>query len=64
MKYQVNVNVTRIAVSINGQIYGRDDTRCSQLHEGSDVTLLCEKEFQLNATPGYVCNWGKMGLNG
>ena len=53
----------RFAVQINGHTYGCDDTRCSLIRQGSEVTLLCEKEFQFNGTPGYACNWGKWGLN-
>lgn len=59
-----NSTSQRFAVVIGGKIYGCDDTRCSTLRRGSTVTLLCEEEFQLNATPGEVCNWGKEGLNG
>lgn len=47
----------------NGQHLGCDDTRCSGLKEGDDVTLLCEKVFQWNATEGWACNFGKYGLN-
>ena len=50
-------------VQIGGQTYKCDDTRCAQLHPGSDVTLLCIKEWQFNGTPGWECNWGKLGLN-
>jgi hypothetical protein len=53
----------RIAVTIRGQIYGCDDTRCAALRTGEAVTLLCAQEFETNGTPGYVCNWGKLGLN-
>ena len=50
-------------VVINGKPYKVNDTRAAQLKPGMDVTLLCEKEFQFNGTPGYDCNWGKLGLN-
>jgi hypothetical protein len=50
-------------VTVNGQNYRCDDTRCSQLRKGDKVTLMCTKSFQFNATSGYVCNWGKLGLN-
>lgn len=53
----------RFLVGINGQAYGCDDTRCSQLVKGMQVTLMCEKDFQFNGTSGFVCNWGKLGLN-
>lgn len=51
-------------VNINGNSYRCDDTRCSGLRKGDDVTLMCEKSYQFNATSGWVCNWGKLGLNG
>jgi hypothetical protein len=50
-------------VYIKGNPYMCDDTRCSNLHKGEDVTLMCEKSFQFNAVSGWVCNWGKLGLN-
>lgn len=50
-------------VQIGGQTYKCDDTRCAQLKPGSDVTLLCIKEWEFNGTPGFECNWGKLGLN-
>lgn len=51
-------------VWIGNSPYKCDDSRCGGLHSGSQVTLLCEKEFQFNApTQGFVCNWGKLGLN-
>ena len=50
-------------VVIRGQDYRCDDTRCSQLRKGEAVTLMCERQWQANGTPGYVCNWGKLGLN-
>jgi hypothetical protein len=50
-------------VAINGNTYRCDDTRCSGLVKGDDVTLMCEKSYQFNATSGWVCNWGKLGLN-
>jgi hypothetical protein len=44
--------------------YKCDDSRCIDLPKGTKVTLLCEKEFQFNApNQGYICNWGKLGLN-
>lgn len=53
----------RIAVKISGQIYGCDDTRCTELKPGDPVTLLCKPEYQWNATPGWACNWGAGRLN-
>lgn len=50
-------------VQIRGTTYKCDDTRCAQLKTGSKVTLLCIREWEFNGTPGYECNWGKMGLN-
>jgi hypothetical protein len=52
-------------VYLNGNPYKCNDTRCANLKKGGGVTLLCEKQFQFN-TPnqGYLCNWGKLGLNG
>lgn len=47
----------------SGQTYGCNDTRCSVLKPGQDVTLLCEKVFQFNAAEGWDCNFGKYGLN-
>jgi hypothetical protein len=54
----------RFAVILHGQTYACDDSRCSNLHKGSPVTLMCIREYQFNGTPGYVCNWGKAALNG
>lgn len=52
------------AIWFGNMPYKCDDTRCGGLHAGSKVTLLCEKEFQFNAPQqGYICNWGKLGLN-
>lgn len=48
----------------NGRVFGCDDTRCSVLKAGQWVTLMCEKEFQFNGTPGYACNFGGYGKNG
>lgn len=53
----------RYLVTINGQQYGCDDTRCSGLAKGQAVTLMCERLWESNGTPGFVCNWGKLGLN-
>lgn len=53
----------KFAVVINGQTYGCNDTRCSLLKPGSEITLMCEPQYQWNATAGYDCNWGKDGLN-
>jgi len=50
-------------VQIAGQPYRCDDTRCTQLQKGSQVTLMCERQWIANGTPAYVCNWGKLGLN-
>lgn len=50
-------------VYINGQPYRCDDTRCAGLHKGEAVTLMCEKSYQPNSVAGYVCNWGRLGLN-
>lgn len=50
-------------VTINGTAYRVDDTRGSLLKKGSKVTLMCTKTFQFNAASGWVCNWGKFGLN-
>lgn len=50
-------------VYINGNPYRCDDTRCSGLQKGMKVTLMCEKQYQFNATAGWSCNWGKLGLN-
>lgn len=53
----------KFTVEIGGQVYGVNDSRASQLHVGSPVTILCEQTFETNGTPGYDCNWGKFGLN-
>jgi hypothetical protein len=50
-------------VVINNRQYRCDDTRCAGLVKGTKLTLMCEKSFQFNATSGWVCNWGKLGLN-
>jgi hypothetical protein len=47
----------------NGDIRRVDDTRASILKKGDQVTILCEPQFQWNGTSGYVCVWGKLGLN-
>ena len=47
----------------NGVHVGCDDTRCSVLKQGDEVTLLCEKVFQTNAIEGWACNFGRFGLN-
>lgn len=60
-----NGNVSqRVAIlATNGQTYGCDDTRCTVLHSGETITLMCEEEWEANGVPGYVCNWGKVGTN-
>lgn len=47
----------RYAVTINGTVYGVDDTRASTLREGSHVQLSCIKEWQWAASDGYGCRW-------
>jgi hypothetical protein len=47
----------------SGVVVGCDDTRCSALHPGDKVTVLCERSWQWNANAGWVCNFGKYGLN-
>ena len=47
----------RYAVTINGTVYGVDDTRASTLQEGSHVRLSCIKEWQWAASDGYGCRW-------
>lgn len=53
----------RFGVQIGNQLYGCDDTRCAELQAGEDVTLMCIRQWQWNANSGWVCNWGKRGLN-
>jgi hypothetical protein len=47
----------------NGDIRRCDDSRCTELKPGQTVTLLCELQFQFNASEGWDCNWGKLGAN-
>jgi hypothetical protein len=43
----------------NGQALGCNDTRCSAVRPGDNVTLMCERAYQWNApSPGWDCNWG------
>lgn len=38
---------------------GCNDTRCSAVHVGDKVMLMCERSYQWNApTQGWDCNWG------
>lgn len=50
-------------IVIKGQPYRCDDTRCANLAKGDAVTLMCERQWIANGEPGYVCNFGKYGLN-
>lgn len=54
----------RYVITINNIARGCDDTRCGLLHKGDKVTLLCEKQFQWSGPEGFVCKWGRFGLNG
>lgn len=54
----------RYVITIGNIAYGCDDTRCGLLHKGDAVTLLCEKQFQWSGPEGFVCKWGRFGLNG
>jgi len=54
----------RYVITIHNVAYGCDDTRCGLLHKGNAVTLLCEKQFQWSGPEGFVCKWGRFGLNG
>jgi hypothetical protein len=43
-----------------GQSLGCNDTRCSNVDVGDQVTLMCERAYQFNApSPGWDCNWGQ-----
>lgn len=43
-----------------GLSLGCNDTRCSNVDVGDQVTLMCERAYQLNApSPGWDCNWGQ-----
>lgn len=59
-----SVNQRIAVVGTDNRIYGCDDTRCTTLSPGQIVTLMCTQEWQGNAVPGYVCNWGRLGNNG
>lgn len=48
---------------IGGQPYGCNDTRCALVKHGQVVTLMCERTWQWSGTPGWDCNWGKLGPN-
>jgi len=50
----------KFVVTINGQDYGCNDTRCATVKPGDDVTLMCERTWQWSGTAGYDCNWGRM----
>jgi hypothetical protein len=58
-----NVSQSFALTDAAGNTYRCDDTRCAPLAKGDVVTLLCQKEYETNGTPGYVCNWGKLGAN-
>ena len=49
----------RYVLQINGVPYGVDDTRAATLAEGDDVSLMCTREWQWAATPGYACRWNQ-----
>jgi hypothetical protein len=48
------------AVRMTGsdQIYRCDDSRCSLLKPGDELSLWCIREWQQASTPGYDCNFG------
>lgn len=34
-----------------------DDTRCTTVRPGDVLTLMCKRDYQWGATPGWDCNW-------
>lgn len=44
-------------VTIGGQYYRCDDSRCATLHEGNHVSLLCSRVWQYASENGWVCNY-------
>lgn len=39
------------------QQYGCDDTRCSSVHEGDNLSLSCKRAWQYTGTDGYDCRF-------
>lgn len=44
-------------VTIGGQDYRCDDSRCALVHVGDTLTLQCIGEFELHGASGYDCNF-------
>lgn len=36
-----------------------DDTRCTLVRPGDELTLMCKRAYQWGASPGWDCNWGE-----
>lgn len=45
------------AEQINGQTYRCDDTRCSTVKVGDELSLTCKREWQYAGAPGWDCNF-------
>lgn len=46
-----------VQFSENGTQYSCDDSRCSLLTIGDQLTLSCKREWQFSGTPGWSCNF-------
>lgn len=44
----------------SGQQFGCNDTRCSTVRKGDELTITCKRTFQWFGTPGYDCNFVSM----
>jgi hypothetical protein len=54
-----NGSTQKFAVMLtNGEIYGCNDTRCSAVVPGDEITMLCEKTWQWGGPAGEDCAWG------
>lgn len=41
----------------NGNIRSCDDSRCTQIEEGDELTLMCKRDWQWAGEHGYSCNY-------
>ena len=42
-------------------LYGCNDTRCALAHKGDHIRLLCSRDFEFNAVPGWNCKYDQVG---